>query len=489
MSFIPPVAKSLFGNRFPRLVDAAPRPHYPPAMHIAGDIKPARPATQPVPGRRERDNWRAAGEPRRRRPTRSEVEPLPAIAYIASTLPMRSETFVYREIRALRERGRSVQCISLYPPTVPGAECLQDIREGLIAVYGGYPRLIKDAGAEFFGRPIRSVKTMLRSIGDALAPGETMAMKSRLKLPLQAMAGLALARRLRPQRIGKLHAHFAHAPTTVAMYTAGQLGIPFSFTAHANDIFANRALLKRKLQRASAVACISQWHREFYLSVHPAAERYHLVRCGVDTRVFKPNWRSAELKVLSTENETRSIQNPLRIVCIARMVEKKGIDTLLHAVNRLMIPWTLTIAGDGIRRKHFQQLAEQLRLGDRVNWLGSIDNHLAPALLTEQDVLALPCRTDSVGDRDGIPVVLIEAMATGLPVIAGDLPAIRELITDNESGLLIAGDDVDALVERLNRVAADPDLRSRLGAQGRRRVEQEFSFDANFARLERCLSS
>ena len=106
----------------------------------------------------------------------------------------------------------------------------------------------------------------------------------------------------------------------------------------------------------------------------------------------------------------------------------------------------------------------------------------------EADLLALPCRTDSNGDRDGIPVVLMEAMACALPVISGDLPAVRELVIDEQTGLLVPGDDPAALTIALARLADDPALRRRLGEAGRAHVLAEFALDVNIDRLEQALA-
>ncbi len=179
------------------------------------------------------------------------------------------------------------------------------------------------------------------------------------------------------------------------------------------------------------------------------------------------------------------------MLTLCRLVEKKGVDTLLRTCDemgkRLARPWRLTVAGDGPDRARLEALAAELGCAEHVRWLGAVDNESVPGLLAAADVFALPCRTDSSGDRDGIPVVLMEAMACGVPVISGDLEAIRELIRDGESGFLVDGHDVDGLAARIASIAASPDLRGLLIAAGRRRIESEFSLESNVARLERAI--
>src|SRR5208282_394836 len=152
----------------------------------------------------------------------------------------------------------------------------------------------------------------------------------------------------------------AHAPATVGMYAAKQLAIPFSFTGHANDLFQRRCLLAKKLQRASLVACISRWHADWYRSISPeVSEKSELVRCGVDTQAWHP-----------PENPRSS--DRLRIVTVCRLVEKKGVDTLIEAyrdLKRRNIPASLTIAGSGDQESHLRALAAAIAT-DPIQWLG-----------------------------------------------------------------------------------------------------------------------
>ncbi|HMO25016.1 MAG TPA: glycosyltransferase, partial [Tepidisphaeraceae bacterium] len=263
------------------------------------------------------------------------------IAYIAGEFPLRSETFVYREVRALRQRGRTVICVTLNPPHDPPPDD-DDLVRGRLMVYGfAKAATLKAAIAEMARHPLRALRTLWMAKLDALLPGELMSMRARLKLPMQAVMAIGLSRRLRHRGVTHIHAHFAHAPATVAMYAATQLGIPFSFTGHANDLFHRRALLKRKLARAKFVACISEWHRALYRSVcDRPAEQYPVIRCGVDTSEFAPRQRA-------------SSDGPMKVLTVGRLVEKKGIDTLvraLHALDPTRTRWSLTIAGDGPQR-------------------------------------------------------------------------------------------------------------------------------------------
>jgi colanic acid/amylovoran biosynthesis glycosyltransferase len=394
---------------------------------------------------------------------------LPPIAYVAAKFPLPSETFVYREVREMRRRGWKITTATLHDHSSvqPGFE---DLYESRIVVYS--LGMLAGTFAENLSHPIQSLKTLLLSIRDVFSPGEPTKLSVRIKLPIQALAALSLAHKLRPEKIQWIHCHFAHAPATVGMYAARQLSVPFSFTGHANDLFHRRALLSRKLQRAALVVCISRWHQKEYESIAPGiSSKCELVRCGVDTSNWQPS-----------ENHPPS--DRLRILTVCRLVEKKGADTLIESFAQLdqnKIPATLTIAGTGPCESRLRDLAKK---SPPINWLGDVDNSKIPALLAQSDVFALPCRTDSSGDKDGIPVVLMEAMACGVPVVSGDLPSIRELIDNQKTGILIPGGDATALTEALTKLAADPSIRHNLAQAGRQKVASEFSLAANVDRLE-----
>jgi len=394
------------------------------------------------------------------------------IAYLAATFPSRSETFVYREVRELRRRGWTVVAATLNPPEVSAEDRFDDLMTDLVTVYGG--SMLGAVLAELATHPLRSIATITRAKIDALCPGEPMWLGARVKLIGQAMAGMKLARSLRSRNVSHIHCHFAHAPASVGMYAARHLGVPFSFTGHANDLFQRRALLKHKLSRAKFVSCISRWHREFYRDVSLGTDRkYPVIRCGVDVS----QWSAKAI-------EDRRNQ-PLRVLTVCRLVEKKGVDTLVRAMAKLSRPAELTVAGDGPERAKLEHLTKELNCENSIRWLGAADNETVRRLMGESDVFALPCRTDSNGDRDGVPVVLMEAMACGLTVISGDLPAIRELVEHDVDGLLTAENDDATLAKQLDELTTEDRLR--LGKAARAKVENEFSLALNVDRLEHAM--
>lgn len=399
------------------------------------------------------------------------------ILYIAGVLPKLSETFVYREVLALREKGIDVRVASVRASEDEFKDPrLVALKDEAVTVYGrGAMGIFLDVLAELVTRPVRTIGTLLRSRFDAIS-ADDLTLAGRFKTVFQNMGAISLARRVRPLGITHIHAHFAHVPTTIAMDCARQLGVPFSFTGHANDLFQHRSLLKVKLERAAFVSCISQWHNQWYGSVLPARrDNRPVIRCGVDTRDFAPGEQREGV-----------------ITSVARLVEKKGIDTLIEACAVLKgkgVPFQCEIGGDGPMREMLEDQIRAHDLGDRVRLLGALPNEEVLERVRTSSVFCLPCRDDASGDRDGIPVALMEAMACGVATVSGDLPAIRELIEDGTSGRLVPGGDAQALARVLEELLTDPVRRADLGSWGRERVIEEFSLDVNTDRIIAALSA
>ncbi len=411
------------------------------------------------------------------RPPSSQGTQGPSLLYVGAQLPKLSETFVTRELLGLRRQGYAVHAASLRAPEDGlGDEALERLGQEALPVYGaGAAALLRDALAEVATNTEGAAAVLRLALRDALLATD-LPLGARPKLFAQAAAALALARRARPLRVSHVHAHMAHAPATVAMYVSQALGVSWSFTGHAADLFRDRALLSEKLARASFVACISRWHRAFYRrSGAITPDRLPLVRCGVDPHEFEP---AAE-------------RDPRLVAAVGRLVDKKGFDVLIEAMAALRardLDLQCVIVGEGPQRARLEARCRALGLEDRVELVGARPNGEVRRLLARSAVTALPCRTSGDGDRDGIPVVLMEAMASESAVVAGDLPTIRELVVPEETGLVVPPGDPAALARAIERLARDEVLRRRLATAGRRRVLAEFSADVNLRRLRAALS-
>lgn len=400
----------------------------------------------------------------------------PAICYIGSSLPKRSETFVYRELFGLRQAGYEVAAATVHAPDSGlGEDRLDILAAEAVGIYGpGVFPLVLDSLGACIAYPKQVLWTLGRALVDMAVELGRKGPAAALRVGVQYLAACALAQRLRCRGIVHIHAHMAHVPTTIAMYAASVLGCSFSFTGHAADLFRDRSLLPEKLRRASFVCCISLWHREFYSGMVERSDvEYPVVRCGVDAETSA----SAGDRVPGTS---------FRIVSIGRLVPKKGFDLLIEAaeyLSRSGLAVSVLIAGDGPEEQRLQQRALESPIAADICFAGSVDNCAVPAILASADCFVLACRTSDDGDRDGIPVVLMEAMAAGIPVVSGDLPSIRELISDGVSGLLVRPENTANLAGAIRHIADDTEFAQSLARNGILRVQSEFSAAINIQRL------
>lgn len=387
--------------------------------------------------------------------------PAGAILYVGARLPALSETFVYRELLGLRSRGRTVQIASVRRPgRFVDDPALTALAEEATVVYAWRTVAVLPLALLLHAR------LLLSAFGEARR-ADYLSLSGRAKHMLQAAMGIGLGWRLRSRRITHVHAHMANVPSTIALYAARALDARFSFTGHAADLFIGPVALDLKLRQAAFVACISHWHQAYYGAAVPSSpDRRPLVRCSV----------ALPGRVESERQE---------VVVVARLVAKKGIDMLIDAFAAAGPEgWILRVLGDGPERDALVARAAERGVAGRVLFEGARPHAACLAALATAGIVALPCRTAANHDRDGIPVVLMEAMAAARAVIAGDLPTIRELIADGETGLLAPPDDVAALAALLRCLGADPVLRQRLGRAAREAVAAEFADNINLDRLE-----
>ncbi|MDF3128249.1 glycosyltransferase family 4 protein [Kiritimatiellaeota bacterium B1221] len=396
------------------------------------------------------------------------------VVYIAAKFPKLSETFVYREVLSLREAGLEVPVVSVRPPEdeVEDPQVVA-LRDGVIPVYGsGNLALLKDMMLEFLGHPLRSLCLLGHGGKLCFTSADLKGPGAKAKVLVQCFASLALARRLRPLQPRLLHAHMAHVPTTFAMFTARQLEIPYSFTGHAADLFRDRSLLLPKLQTAAFVHCISVWHQQYYQELFSRPEEdYPLVRCGVDPEAFAAPPRSG---------------GTVKILAVGRLVRKKGFDLLLEALATPALQnknWELELVGDGPEMENLQAQAAAHPAAEKITLSGAAPNEVVREKMKTADLFALPCRVDRQGDKDGIPVVLMEAMAAGCVVISGDIPSIRELIHDRKNGRLFPSEDLPALTAILAEVIDSPETRKTFADAALTRIHEAFTVAGNTQRI------
>jgi len=401
---------------------------------------------------RERMGLAAGSSPNNERPLR--------VLHLVSLFPCWSETFIVREIDALLRQGVEVRILSLKHPSEklvhPQAQQLQDRVTYPPAVGVAFVRVAR----EVLGAPrlqVRILGLIVRSLGTApLAFVKTLVTWWR---------ALAVAQELRRDRPDLLHAHWATYPSTAAWILSEALGTPFSFTSHAHDIFVEDHILREKLLRASFAVTISEFNRQTLREQFgPRAVReLHVIRCGVSVDEFEYRPEGREQGYILT---------------VARLEEIKGLPYLVKACLLLRdrgVAVRCDIVGEGRLRREIEALIVRNGLRQVVRLRGALDQREVRELFYRASVFALPCVVTRRGDRDGVPVVLMEAMAAGVPVISTSVSGIPELVRDGVNGRLVAPGDPVALADAIQSLLGDPTLSARL-----------FNVDREAEKLLRC---
>lgn len=429
------------------------------SVNMLAKLRAVRAATQWERDESTRRASRPAGE--------DSTSPL-KVAYIVSRYPSPSHSFVRQEVEELRSLGLDIKTFTVRPSDQLAQLSADDQREAA-STTAILPVPVRDLIFDHVRAAIKSPPGYVATLVQAMTQSPPGAKATLWRLFYFAEA-IALWAKCQDAGYRHIHAHFANVGADLA-WLASSFGAraepdaswKWSFTMHGPTEFfsVERFNLKRKVEAAEKVICISKYCRS-QLMMHTGEEhwgKFAVAHCGVDLNRF----------ACSSQNQPGSTH--LKIVCVGRLVPEKGQSLLIEAVaemNRLGIPGMLTLAGDGPQRVRLEKQARGAGLAGHVNFVGTIAHDRVPALLRENDVFCLP------SFAEGIPVVLMEAMACGLPTISTNVAGIPELIRHRESGLLVEPGRVDLLVDALAALAADPDLRTALGGRGRERVASEF---------------
>lgn len=387
----------------------------------------------------------------------------PHIAYLFSRWPVVSQTFCDTEMLALEARGFRITIGSLNPPP----DSFRHERLGRLRAEALYPPPgpVLDAALE--------TQPALKVVADDHARRFSESFKPRTRARNAAWFG----RELRARGVQHVHVHFANRATHTALFLK-ELGIPFSFTAHAQDFMVdlkNDDLLREMIRAAEFTVAVSDFSRGLLVEKCPdAAEKIVRIYNGMEASVFGAG----------AAREPHA--GPLRIVSIGRLIEFKGFHVLIDAMRLLResgVAAELDIVGEGPWRG---QLAEQIQaagLGESVRLCGVRSQDQIRALLAAADVFALGCIVDGKGAMDILPTVILEAMASGLPVVSTTLAGVPEMVVHGVNGLLAEPADAPGLAAHLAALAADASLRARMGAAGRARVEEVFALEVTAGRL------
>lgn len=396
------------------------------------------------------------------------------VAFVLKGYPRLSETFIAQEILALERRGLDVLIVALRHPT---DKRIHPIHAEIRAQVHYLP--------EYLHRePLRVLRAWWKVRQWPTYRASRQAWLRDLRRDLTANRvrrfgqALVLASEL-PEDVGHLHAHFLHTPSSVTRYASILRGLEWTGSAHAKDIWTTPDWeLREKLESCKWLVTCTATNCAHLTGLAPSG-RVELVYHGLDLSRFElPSGERPNGKGSSPED-------CVNILSVGRLVEKKGTDVLLDALARLPanLHWRLVHVGGGPLGAKMRQRAERLGIGSRVQWRGAMTQTELLGEYRAADVFALASKVAEDGDRDGLPNVLMEAQAQGLPCVATHVSAIHELIMPNETGLLVPPEQPEDFARALQSLIVDPARRLELGSAARRRVVAHFGMDSNIAKL------
>lgn len=391
------------------------------------------------------------------------------IAYFTGEYPRATDTFIQREIAGLRQLGATISTFAVrrpHPTQLTGPEQQQELAQTTYLL-PTHPWKFVRAHLSLLRRSPQRYRQALHLAFTTPQPG----FKGLLYQMFYFLEAGLLAHTLQHLNLQHLHNHFATSSGTVAMLAAALSGCSFSFTLHGPYIFfePHGWHLTTKIHQAHFISCISYYCRSQAMVFAPTSdwERLHLIHCGIDPSHYQP-----------VSHQGRGT----RLLYIGRLAVVKGLPILLSSLAQL-IPshpdLSLTLVGDGPDRDTLEQMVRDLNLSSHVHFVGYQTQTQVRDRLQASDLFILS------SFAEGIPVVLMEAMATGLPVIAPQIAGIAELVEDSISGYLVPPGDPDTLAQRIEPLITNPELRASLGQAGRHKVEQDFNIHTETQRLHK----
>jgi glycosyltransferase involved in cell wall biosynthesis len=406
---------------------------------------------------------------------RPGAQPARALAYLISTYPTLSMTFVLREVLALRELGFRVETASINPPDRPAAgltpiEADETKRTYYVKQHGLSGATAAKLQTVFgnFGGYWRGVGLAFRLAGLDLR---------RLYLNLMYfIEALMVGQWMKRKGMRHLHVHLASQAASVGLFVRTVFGFGYSLTVHGPDEFydADRQMLAEKIRAADFLCCISSFARSQLMMLSPYEHwsKFVVSPLGVDAEIFAPR-------------QYRAATEYFEILCVGRLTPAKGQHILIDAVERLTQEGRqvrLRLVGSGPDETSLRKHAARSCARERVIFEGAINQDRIRGFYAAADAFCLP------SFAEGLPVVLMEAMAMKLPCVTTHIAGIPELIRDGEDGLLVPPSDLDALVTALARLMDDAELRERIGKSGRARVVEHFDLRRSVERLARIFA-
>ncbi|MDW7771569.1 MAG: glycosyltransferase family 4 protein [Desulfobulbaceae bacterium] len=391
----------------------------------------------------------------------------PVLGMVLKGYPRISETFIANEILLLEKLGLDIRIFSMrHPREQFWHDSIKNIKARVdylpTELLLDFPRLLLPGSLEAVRQPPRFLAA-LKKAGERYYRTRNPATIKHL------LQGAFLVNRyLRPSpEVVHLHAHFAHSPSSVALFAAMLSGLRFSFTAHAKDIYTSDAgQLREKIMLASHVVTCTRYNQQYLGSLFNGDARpIYCVYHGIDLQLFKEN------------TESRQPRPPFRILTVARLTAKKGIPTILQALSILRdrgIDFQYTLIGDGEDRDTLLEMIGGLGLKEHCRWKGTLTHDQVLHEFRQADVFVLGCEIAPNGDRDGIPNVLVESLAMGLPAAGTTVSALPEILLHGETGLITQPGNPVAMAENILRLLTDPELRHKVIRRGRNLVGASF---------------
>jgi glycosyltransferase involved in cell wall biosynthesis len=389
------------------------------------------------------------------------------VAYLMKRYPRLSETFILNEIWVMESLGTPLELFSLLPPEPPPHHPLVgEIKARLhhlpLARGAKLQTLLAAHGRSLRAHPLR--------YGHALGRAFVASLQSRRPLSVwkQFVRAGFVADRCAARGVGLIHAHFANAPAAVAAFASVISGIPFSFTTHAKDLYlTSQRVLRRRVHDARFVTTCTGYNVDYLKGFLPAAEhdKVHLVYHGIDLARFS----------LRAPESPRANGVPL-ILSVGRLVPKKGFADLIAACALLReqgIGFQCAIVGEGPLRAELAADIARRGLTQQVRLLGAMTHGELAKFYHQADIFALAPQIIANGDRDGIPNVIVEAMASGVPVVSTAVSGIPEVVRHERTGLLVPSESPAAFAEALRQLIGNPAIGVRLARAARELLEAE----------------
>lgn len=393
------------------------------------------------------------------------------ITYLVSKYPAVSHTFIHREVSVLRRLGWTLRTVSVNPPDPAPPGATPDYADEVRHTFVIKQQMLWRAGIALAWAVLRHPGRLFKVLGFMLAhmPGP--------KSPLYLMEALILAREMARHGQTRLHVHFGNAAASVGLLACVFGGQRLTLTLHGPDEFeqAHTQNLGLKIRHAERVVCISRFAREQAMRHSAPADWPKMVVCplGIDVDEFS----------FALPKKTAG---PFRVLCVGRLCAAKGQHLLLLAIDELRsrgLDCVLDLVGDGPDRDHLQATARQLQLDQQVTFHGAVGIAQVRQFMRQADLFVLP------SFAEGVPVVLMEAMASGLPCISTRITGIPELIGHDQDGVLVPAGDAHALAEQMFRLCADHVLRCQLALHAREKVLASYHLERNVVRLSAWLAS